>query len=178
MKKLLFILSLVLICIDANAQEFKGIDKSPLDVILLKQTRNAEALVKIYYSRPQKNGRELFGELVPFDKVWRLGANEATEIKVTKDIAFGNKKLPIGNYTMYAIPSNNYWTVIINKKVDTWGAYTYDKSLDVLRVKVPVEKTEASVEHFSMKFSKINSKKEASLVMAWGTTKITVPIKL
>src|SRR5678815_3650313 len=100
------------------------VDKSPMDVsyypnnypILKIQNKATEPLVaRILYSRPQKQGRKIFGELVEYGSVWRLGANEATEIEFYKDVKIGGKKVPKGRYTLYAIVSENVWTMILNK---------------------------------------------------------------
>lgn len=178
MKKIGILFVILLASINLNAQKFKQVDKSPLDVVMLKESRNSLPVIKVYYSRPHKKGRELFGALVPFNKIWRLGANEATEIIFNSDVTFGAQKIGKGIYTMYAIPSETEWEIIISKKLDTWGAYSYDESLDVARIKTKVKIHPTEVEAFSMKFTKINKKKESSLWMAWGTTKVRIPIKL
>jgi len=90
-------------------------------------------VARIFYSRPQKQGRKIFGELVEYGQVWRLGANEATEIEFYKDVKIAGKKVPKGRYTLYAIVNENSWTMIINKETDTWGAFKYDPKKDLLR---------------------------------------------
>lgn len=128
---------------------FPVIDKSPMDIcyypvnypILKIQNKATEPLiVRVSYSRPQKNGRMVFGELVEFGKVWRLGANEATEIELFKDVKIGGNKLKKGRYTIYAIPVADKWTIIFNKETDIWGAFQYDSKKDVLRIDVRVLK--------------------------------------
>jgi hypothetical protein len=95
----------------------------------------------------------MLGSAEPFGKVWRLGANEATEITLKKDVTFSGKKVPAGTYTMYAIPNADKWTIIFNTKLDTWGAYSYEESKDVARVDVPVGKTDGEVEAFTIGFN-------------------------
>jgi len=161
------------------------VDKSPMDVsyypnnypILKIQNKATEPLVaRILYSRPQKQGRKIFGELVEYGKVWRLGANEATEIELYKDVKIGGKKVSKGRYTLYAIVSENVWTLILNKDTDTWGAFKYDSKKDVLRTDVPVQKTDEVVESMSMLFDK--SANGISLIIAWEQVKVSLPITL
>ena len=165
-----------------NGSKIPPIDKSPMDMsyypvnypILKIQDKAAEPLVsRIVYSRPQKNGRVVFGELVEFGKVWRLGANEATEIEFFKDVKIGGTKLKKGRYTMYAIPYENKWTVIFNKELDTWGAFKYDQKKDVLRYDVNIEKIE-SEEAFGAYFDKAAT--GATLNIVWDNIKATIPI--
>jgi len=98
--------------------------------------------VTISYSRPGVKGRKIWGGLVPYNKVWRTGANEATKITFSKDVTINGEKLAAGSYAFFAIPTQNEWTLIFNKVADTWGAFSYDKnkSQDALKIKVkPVE---------------------------------------
>src|SRR6188474_378912 len=150
------------------------VDKSPMDmcyypgnypVLKIQDKITEPAVARVIYSRPQKNGRLIFGELVEYGKVWRLGANEATEIEFYKDVKIGGKKVPKGRYTLYAIVSENVWTMILNKDTDTWGAFKYDSKKDVLRTDVVVQKTEELVECMSMFFEK--STNGISLIIAW-----------
>jgi len=161
------------------------VDKSPMDVsyypgnypILKIQNKATEPLVaRVLYSRPQKQGRKIFGELVEYGKVWRLGANEATEIEFHKDVKIGGKKVAKGRYTLYALVYENTWTMILNKDTDTWGAFKYDSKKDVLRTDVPVEKTDEVVESMSMWFEKTTS--GMSLIIAWEQVKVSLPITL
>lgn len=161
---------------------FPVIDKSPMDIcyypvnypILKIQNKATEPLiVRVSYSRPQKNGRMVFGELVEFGKVWRLGANEATEIELFKDVKIGGNKLKKGRYTIYAIPVTDKWTIIFNKETDIWGAFQYDSKKDVLRIDVRTEKTSEINEAFSMVFEK--NATGANLVMGWDDVVAKVP---
>jgi Protein of unknown function (DUF2911) len=169
----------------SQSAKLPEVDKSPLDVsyypnnypILKIQNKAAEPLAaRILYSRPQKQGRKIFGELVEYGKVWRLGANEATEIEFYKDVKISGKKVPKGRYTLYAIPGENVWTMILNKDTDTWGAFKYDSKKDVLRTDVVVQKTDEVVESMSMFFEK--STNGISLIIAWEQVKATLPITL
>ncbi len=96
--------------------------------------------VKIDYSRPGVKGRVIWGELVPFDKVWRCGANEATKFTFSADVLINDKLLKAGSYSFFAIPGTEEWTLIFNKVADQWGAFEYNEAEDALRIKVyPIE---------------------------------------
>ncbi|WP_299214053.1 DUF2911 domain-containing protein [uncultured Dokdonia sp.] len=175
MKKL-FTLALVVMAFiatpTANAQEFEGLQKSPTDIAYAKTDRRAKPTIKVIYSRPQKKDRELFGKLVPYGKVWRTGADEATEIKLFKDYKFGNKTIKAGTYSLFTIPGEKEWTIILNSDLDDWGSYAYNESNDVARIKVPVSSGK-DVESFSIGFKGVDA--GYHLVMGWGTTRVEVP---
>jgi len=180
---LLFISSLF--SFSQSTSKVPEVDKSPMDVtyypanypILKIQNKATEPLVaRVLYSRPQRQGRKVFGELVEYGKVWRFGANEATEIEFYKDVKVGGKKVPKGRYTLYAIVNETTWTVIINKETDIWGAFKYDSKKDLLRTDVTVQKTDEIVESMSMWFEKSTS--GFSLIMAWEQVKVSLPIIL
>lgn len=169
----------------AQSVRVPEVDKSPMDVsyypnnypVLKIQNKTTEPLyVRILYSRPQKQNRKIFGELIEYGKLWRLGANEATEIEFYKDVKIAGKKIPKGRYTLYAIINENTWTMIINKDTDTWGAFKYDAKKDLLRTDIPVQKTEDTVESMSMWFDKTVS--GTALNIAWEQVKISLPITL
>ncbi|HKH63432.1 MAG TPA: DUF2911 domain-containing protein [Flavitalea sp.] len=168
---------------DAIAQtKLAPVDKSPLDmcyypnnypVLKIQNKATEPCAVRIIYSRPQKNGRQVYGELVEYGKVWRLGANEATELELYKDAKIGTNKVKKGRYTIYAIPYPDKWTLILNKETDIWGAFQYDEKKDILRTSIPVEKQQEPVEIFSMAFEKIDG--GANLVIMWDDVKASVP---
>lgn len=192
MKKLLgFMLQIVgLVCLNttyaqSNGNKLPSIDKSPMDMtyypvnfpVLKVQDKASEPLVaRVIYSRPQKSGRTVYGELVEFGKVWRLGANEATEIEFYRDVKINGKKVPKGKYTLYAMVNPSNWTLIVNKELDTWGAFKYDDKKDVVRVSVPVEKLKDPAEAFTMFFEK--STAGPNLNIMWDDTKVSLPISL
>jgi hypothetical protein len=137
--------------------------------------RYKEAYAKIVYSQPQKRGREVFGKLVPYGQVWRLGANEATELTTTKDILINNILVKAGTYSMFAIPAQDKWTLIINSDLGVWGAYNYSAKLDVLRFDIPVQQVSTNTEAFTMIFDQNNEL--ANLLITWDRTKLTIPFK-
>lgn len=187
MKKSLLILTAVLGFSVAQAQDvseikYRALDASPVDLLYFPlRAPNVKAddpsmpVIRINYSRPQKNGRVVFGELEKFGTVWRLGANENTEIRFSKEVEIGGKKVAEGTYSMFAIPNNDSWTIILNKQTDRWGAFTYDEKLDLLRTNVPVTTLTAPIESFSMMFAE--STEGANLYMAWDNTQVMLPIK-
>ncbi len=130
--------------------------------------------IKVTYGQPSKRGRVIFGGLVPYDSVWRTGANEATEITFKEDVIFGGKKVKAGTYTLFTIPSEKYWEIILNKQLGQWGAYEYEKyrRKNVLRVKVPVYKLEEELEEFT-----ITVKKDA-VSFEWDRTGVAVSYKM
>ena len=135
------------------------------------------AKIKVTYSRPLVRGRKIFGELVPFDKLWRTGASDCNVITTSEDIAFGNNVLKAGSYSIFTIPSGNEWTIIINTDITLHGETGYDEKKDVMRFKVPVEKSANFYETFTIELNDINSKGEAFLKIFWENTMVKIPIK-
>lgn len=171
--KLAFIIILVTGIISAYAQESSKPRQSPLE---LTKAKYKNTYVKIVYGQPMKKGREIFGELVPYEQVWRTGANEATEMTATKDFYINGTLLKAGTYTIFTIPDRIKWTVIINKDVGLWGSYNYNEKLDVIRFEIPVADTgEESYESFTIQFNQKNDK--ADLKMMWDHTQIIIPIR-
>jgi hypothetical protein len=185
--KLLLVGIASLLIVEAHSQKMDGLDKSPMDMAYYpdnfahdrkfapKLIGDLPAIVRVTYSRPAKKEREIFGKLVPFGKVWRMGANESAEIKFYQDVTIQGKKVKAGTYSLFAIPNSTEWTIIINNDLDFWGAYSYNQANDVLRVNVPVKKTEGVIEDFSIKFRK-SSDQETIMMVAWDTTLVELPI--
>lgn len=163
MKKLLLFAAVSLIITSCEAQNPSS-RKSPHDTV-------TNANVKVTYGRPYKKGRVVFGELEKYGKVWRTGADEATEITFLKDGTFGGEPVKAGTYTLFTIPGETEWTVILNSQLKQWGAYGYDKAKDkdVLKIKVPAGKTASEVEQLTI------SLPANQLVIAWDNTQISVP---
>lgn len=133
--------------------------------------------IKITYSRPLVRGRKIFGELVPFDKLWRTGASDCTVITTSEDISFGNNVLKAGSYSIFSIPSINEWTIIVNSDTTLHGETGYDEKKDIMRFKVPLEKSPNFYETFTIELNDINSKGEAFLKILWENTMIKIPVK-
>jgi hypothetical protein len=143
----------VLLSTNATAQKFPALDKSIMDVAAFPTDyKIADKLVKVTYSRPLLNGRSL-GELAPEGKLWRTGANEATEITLYVDMKLDGKTVKAGTYTLYAIPGKDNYTIIINKDLNVWGSYYYKEANDVARISVPVTTATDSLEALSMVFT-------------------------
>ncbi|HCY75687.1 MAG TPA: hypothetical protein DHV28_07170 [Ignavibacteriales bacterium] len=130
--------------------------------------------VRIIYSRPGVKGRVVWGKLVPYDAVWRAGANEATKISFSTDVIVEGKKLKKGSYSFFAIPGKNEWTLIFNKVADQWGAFTYNESEDALRVKVKPEK---AVWQEWLSYT-INKASDNSAVIRLEWEKVKIPFKI
>ncbi len=178
---LLTVFQLFFICLLAQ-NNLPAVDKSPMDMsyypanypVLKINDKITEPLAaRVVYSRPQKAGRTIFGGLVKYGEVWRMGANEATEIEFFKNVRFGGKKINKGRYTLYAIVNETSWTIIINKETDTWGSFKYDAKKDVIRKEVSVMKTETVLESLAMAFEKTAT--GFNLVIAWDNVKASVP---
>lgn len=136
--------------------------------------------MKVFYNRPSKKGREVFGALVPFNEVWRTGANEATTFETNQPLTINGSILPAGKYTLWTVPKDSVWTVIFNSKQYSWGVNSemkpmWDPNYDVVDIEVPVEKLNTTVEQFTIAFD--NSTDSLSLTMAWDDVKIAVPLK-
>jgi hypothetical protein len=185
MKQLTAALLLTFLYTAVNGQTKDApLDKSPMDMcffpanypVLKIQNKASEPLsARIIYSRPQKNGRTVYGGLIEYGKVWRLGANEATELDLYRDAKIGSKTLRKGRYTIYAIPFEDKWTIIFNTETDTWGAFQYDEKKDVLRVDAKAEKQPVVSDVFTMFFEK-TSNNQANLVMIWDNVKAVLPM--
>ena len=132
--------------------------------------------VKIEYSRPGVKGRTIWGSLVPYNTVWRAGANEATKITFTTDVKIDGKKLKAGRYSFFAIPTEKTWTLIFNKVADQWGAFEYNDAEDALRIVVtPIKENNCWQEWLAYTINKTSDKK-AVVMIEWE--KIKVPFNV
>ncbi|WP_291919955.1 DUF2911 domain-containing protein [Chitinophaga sp.] len=185
-KVLLFAFIAGMLGLNAGAQDKKlpPLDASPMDMAyypvmypyVVKVKGEPGALVaRVIYSRPQTKGRDIFGNLEEYGKIWRLGANEATEIEFFRPVIIAGKNIPKGRYTLYAIPTEKTWTIILNKETDVWGAFKYDQKKDVVRTALPVVTLDTAVEAFTMVFEKGDP--GANLIIAWDKVSVSLPIK-
>ena len=158
------------------------VDKSPMDmgyypanypVQKINDKITEPLAARVIYSRPQKAGRTIFGGLVKYGEIWRMGANEATEIEFYKNVRFGGKKINKGRYTLYAIVNETSWTIIVNKETDTWGSFKCDSKKDVARSQVLVQKTDFVTESLAMAFEK--STAGFNLIIAWDNIRASIP---
>lgn len=130
-----------------------------------------DANVTIAYSSPAVKGRTIWGELVPYGKVWRAGANEATTFETDKDVKVEGKTLPAGKYAFFVIPNEKEWTVIFNKTASQWGAYKYDEKQDALRVEVKPKKSKELNERLKYEVEK------DGIALLWENVEVPVKIK-
>ena len=138
--------------------------KSPHDTVRTKD-------ITVTYGRPSKKGREIFGSLVPYGKVYRCGADEATTVTFNRDATFGGKPVKAGTYALFAIPNADKWTVILNSQPKQWGLdHDKNKDKDVLSVDVPVMPLGTPMEQFTMTAS------GKDITMAWDKTKVAIPV--
>ena len=174
MKKNVLVIALFAVAVlfsnETTAQKFSGLDKSPADIAMFSSKEDG-TVAKVVYSRPQLKEREI-EKLAPAGKVWRLGANESTEIRFYKDVQFGGKSVKAGTYTMFAIPGDSEWTIILNNALHTWGSGSYKEENDVVRVSGAVSKGADFVEALSIVFSK-----EGEMHIGWANTVVTISIK-
>jgi len=163
----------VFFVIESHSQSFTEIDKIPHDISYYRLNRITPPLVKVLYGRPKQNGEEIFGNMVPYNKVWRTGANEATEIKFYKDVLFGDTTVAAGTYVLLTIPGEDKWEIILSSKLDVLGAFQYDPAFDVARITVNVSNAE-ELESFSIAFKTIDE--NVQMVLGWGNTRIKIPL--
>jgi hypothetical protein len=171
-----------------SAQEMPEMDASPMDAAYFPnraafrafadtdaQKMAMQPVMKVVYSRPQKKGRDIFGDLISYGEVWRAGANESTEITFFEDVVVGDTKVKAGRYTLYTVPGEDEWEVMINTDLDGWGAYAYDADKNVAAITVPAMETEDTVEAFTIMFEEVED--GAHLIMAWDDTMVRVPFR-
>lgn len=155
----------------ADAQTIRTPQPSPTQTV--KQDFGISS-VELIYSRPGMKGRKIFGDLVPWGKVWRTGANSATRIKFTDSVTIGGKQLKGGEYAIYTVPNEKEWEIIINKGSADWGT-NYKQEDDIFRVKATPVKLDQPVETFTMQFANIKPN-SADLQLMWDKTLVSVPI--
>jgi hypothetical protein len=131
--------------------------------------------VEVIYSRPNTKGRKVFGDLVPYGKLWRTGANAATSIKFTEPVEIGGKKIDSGTYVLYTMPAGESWEVILNKGLTNWGVDGYKESEDVCRFTVESMKMKTKLETFTMQFAEVKAE-SCELHIMWEKTAVAIPI--
>ena len=164
-----------LVSAQGSAQAYNNLDEAPHDISYYRKSMVTKPLKKVIYGRPQKNGEEVFGNKVAYNELWRTGANEATEVKFYKDIVFGGKKVAAGTYVLYSIPGEKEWEIILSSNLDVLGAFQYDPTFDVARVKVKANNAE-ELEAFSIFFREKSD--SIQMVLGWDTTRVNIPIAL
>lgn len=170
MKKILPI-ALMLVCSQGYAQNLLPAG-SPSQTILQEF---GVGKVEINYSRPSANGRKIFGNLIPYNTMWRTGANSNTTIRFPHAVMIDGKKLDSGVYSIYTIPALDHWQVVLNKSTKNWGTTGYSDSLDVLRINVVPNRTKFYTEMLTFQFENVKPQ-SCELVLYWEKTRVSIPI--
>ncbi|MEX2235680.1 MAG: DUF2911 domain-containing protein [Cyclobacteriaceae bacterium] len=148
---------------------------SPEDEVVFEQ---GDLTIKVFYNRPSKKGREIFGGLVPYDQVWRTGANEATTLETSRDLIIEGQTLKAGKYSLWTIPRETTWTIIFNSEHGHWGLNSKGEpnrnaQLDVLKIDAHAVRQEQEFEQFTIAFEKTGE--DAEMVLIWDKTLVSVP---
>ncbi len=164
---------MMIVSLNAEAQQLRAPVASPAQTV---KQQFALSDVEVSYSRPAKKGRKIFGDLVPFGKVWRTGANQATTISFGEDVTFGDKKVPAGKYGLLSIPGQSEWTIILTKQLDVTNPNAYKQDQDVARVTAAVQGLPFELESFTIMFNTILPS-SMELMIVWDATAVSVPVK-
>jgi hypothetical protein len=174
--KILLSLGFLLLLILPNFTSAQEAIKPRPSPLAIASARYKDTYLKITYSQPHKRERVIFGKLVPYGEVWRTGANEATELTVTRDVIINNLPLKAGTYSLFTIPERDSWTIIINSDLGLWGSYNYNSKMDVIRFTVPVQLMQGAVyEPFTIILDQKNDK--AEIILAWDTVQVRIPVQ-
>ena len=167
MKNLLFAIALLFSMVSVTQAQDK---KPPMSPRLTVESPDKN--IKVMYGQPSKKDRDVFGKLVPYGKVWRTGANEATEVTFKSDVMFGGKMVKAGSYALFTIPGEKEWTVILNSTLGEWGAFGYEKikDKDVASIKVPVSMNKTPIEKLTI------TPANSSIAIAWDNMTVSVPV--
>jgi len=166
---------LALTALTAPAAAQGGQPLSPRDTARLEIT--AGKRVYVDYGRPSMRGRRIMGELVPYGRVWRTGANAATTFVTETDLRIGDAVVPRGTYTLYTLPTAQGWTLIVNRQTGQWGTQ-YEASRDLVRIPMRATRLQQPVEKFTIALERGAARGTGTLAMAWENTRVTVPIRV
>lgn len=181
LKRLMIVLAIVALGLFAYSYFVENIFEpraSPKDTVRFELN---DLELEVFYNRPSKKGRDIFGALVPFNEVWRTGANEATTFTTNKTLMVDSMELPMGTYTLWTVPKDSVWQVMFNTKQYPWGVDEQmkpmrDPQFDIMEFEVPVKTLDDVVEQFTIAFD--NTTDRLKLTMAWDLTKIEVPLEV
>ncbi|HTQ65590.1 MAG TPA: DUF2911 domain-containing protein [Puia sp.] len=175
MKKIMILSGIVLFCMNLSglAQQLTTPPPSPPQYV--KQNFGLSS-IELSYSRPGVKGRKIFGDLVPYGKVWRTGANDATTISFGDDVIIDGKKIPAGKYGLLTIPGETEWTIIISRQLDVTNPAAYKQDQDLIRTNVKTIELPFSLENFSILFNNVTSN-TCDLDLLWDKTMVSIPIK-
>lgn len=174
LKKLAFFSAFSCMMIAADAQQLRT--PAPSTAQTIKQELGIGS-VELSYSRPNARSRKVFGDLVPYNAVWRTGANNATTLTFSDEVVVNGTKIPAGKYGLLSIPTPKEWELIITKQTDVTSPAAYKKESDVVRVKVPVKSTASPVETFTIQFANVKPA-SADLQISWENSMVTLPITM
>ena len=164
---------IMLLSTNVNAQKFSDLDKSPMDAASFPSSyKESNKLIKAIYSRPQLKGREL-STLAPNGKIWRTGANEAVEITLYQDMKLTDGLVKAGTYSLFTIPGEKEWTVILSSDLNVWGSYFYNEANDVARIIVTAGSGDKSLETFSIAFDE--GENGINMFLGWDKVRVKVP---
>ena len=180
MKKIIILSGAVLLAIGGYVV-YRVLDSRKLSPQQITTYSHNGLDLKVVYCSPSKRGRLIFGEakdkaLVPYGKFWRLGANESTEITLSKDVSINEKPLKAGSYRMYAVPKESTWEISFNSELGKWGYDVPDYTKDVLKVEVPAEKALSEMEQFTISFN--NDALGVNMNFDWDKMHIRVPMEV
>lgn len=180
LKWLIYLLIIAVIAVVVYSIKNDGLFSKRLSPEKTVRFEVADLELEVFYNRPSKRNREVFGALVPYNKVWRTGANEATTFKTNKNLSVNNQPLKAGKYSLWTIPNDSTWTVIFNSKMYPWGVDDQmlpmrEPKFDVIKTQVPVEHIKNTVEQFTIAFD--NSTDKLYLTFAWDNIKVAIPLK-
>ncbi|MEM6699682.1 MAG: DUF2911 domain-containing protein [Bacteroidota bacterium] len=175
--------------ISFNTETLAADDASPMDIaqyprnsrlrnLMSKEERKtAIPRIKVVYNRPQVKGRTIFGDLVPYGEMWRVGANETTEITFFQDVKIGGKEVKRGRYGIFATVNKDKWDVVLHKNLPSWGNANHDASTNVAEFSVPTAKTPEMVEALGILFDKKDDK-NVHMIIGWENTMVRIPVEL
>lgn len=173
-KKLLLVLTLLLLTLMTSFTAAQEKGKRPSPPAQAQCKFSSGKTVSVDYSSPRMKGRKIFGGLVPYNEVWRAGANEATTFVANTNLNVGGKDVPAGSYTIFAVPSPDKWTLVISKKTGEWGVPYPGEGDDFTRTDMSVSKTSAPVENFTIAFDQAGSK--CTMRMEWENSRASVDV--
>lgn len=164
---------IVVLLVSDDLMAQKAVEPRPSPMAVARMQKD-DTYIKVMYNQPHLRNRKMLGDQIPYGQVWRLGANEATEITLTQDVKLGGEEVEAGTYSMFAIPGEKNWTIILNSDLGLWGAYEYDESKDVVRFEVPVKKSREKYEPFTIKFNEMGN----AMMMMWDDKMVEVPVEV
>ncbi len=183
MKKILLLSGLLIVIVIAGALFYAYNKTKSYSPESTSTFNEGDLRIQVFYNRPYKKGRDIFGGLVPFGKTWRTGANEPTVFETSKDLSIGGKNLHQGKYSLWTVPGDQSWQVVFNSNIPEWGIDVMnngeaarDPKNDVLIVIVPVMTTEKEFEQFTISIGRTDDMLE--MVLAWDKTLVALPITI